>query len=273
MAADNRAWCFKPGGYPSGLHLSSTKPPEDAAPNHLLVRIHAAALNPVDIQLMNLLGSFPISWITSTEKTLCSDFSGTVISAGSGADGFAKGDEIFGLTMAPWKNCGGTLAEVAHLDLASTTVVKRPAEWSHSQAAGLGCVWLTARTCVELCQQYIEPTSSKRVVVLGGSSATGMYTILLCKKRGWKVLSTCSGRNADFVGNSVGADEVHDYTKGGVRQAVQNFNPDAIVDCVGGTECLGIAKRFVTIVGDKTGRTSMGGSFLYLYNPQMVWRW
>ena len=33
---------------------------------------------------------------------------------------------------------------------------------------------------------------------------------------------------------------------------------------------MGIAKRYVTIVGDKTARTTMGGSLLYLLYPRMV---
>src|SRR6202012_2118038 len=53
---------------------------------------------------------------------------------------------------------------------------------------------------------------------------------------------------------------------------VRTAKPYAIIDCVGGTECLGIAERYVTIVGDKTTRTAMGGSTLYLTYPSMVLR-
>jgi len=118
----------------------------------------------------------------------------------------------------------------------------------------------------------VKDTQSKRVVVLGGSSATGMYGVLLAKQRGWKVLSSCSGRNADFV-KEMGAEVVVDYTQESVAERVKAWKPDAIIDCVGGTECLGIAKRYVTIVGDKTSRTTIGGSLLYLFWPRMVLRW
>lgn len=162
------------------------------------------------------------------------------------------------------------MAEIADIDLAAAPVVKKPAEWTHAQAAGLGCVFLTAHTCVDGVAPYVDPTSTKRVAVLGGSSATGIYTIQLCKRRGWKVLTTCSGPKADFVTKTLGADEVVDYTKSSVREGVKAFKPDAIIDDVGGTECLGIAKRYVTIVGDKTGRQSMGGAMTYLWSP---WQW
>jgi reticulon-4-interacting protein 1, mitochondrial len=65
-----------------------------------------------------------------------------------------------------------------------------------------------------------------------------------------------------------GADEHVDYTSTpNLRSAIQAFNPDAVIDCVGGTTCVGLpsSKRYITIVGDKTGRTSMGGPYTY-YN-------
>lgn len=167
----------------------------------------------------------------------------------------------------------GTLCEVAHLPSASATVVKKPEGWTHTQAASLPLVWLTARTCIECIDPYVRETPIKRLVVLGGSSATGMYTIFLAEEQGWKVLTSCSNRNADFVTNTMGADEVVDYTVESVPDRVRAWKPDAIVDCVGGTECLSIAKRYVTIVGDKTARSTMGGSLLYLFHPRMVLRW
>ena len=267
VSSHAKAWTYTSGGYPSSLHLANIQPPERPAPGHVLVEVKACALNPVDIQIMNLpFWSLPY---LSYEKTACSDFSGTILAAPPESM-WKAGDEVFGVNMAPFMPASGTLSEVAHVNEAKTTIVKKPTEWSHKQAAGLGCVWLTARTCIELVGPHVKDT--KRVVVLGGSSATGMYTVMLAKKRGWEVLSTCSGKNANFV-KTMGAEHVVDYTQQSVPERVSAFKPDAIVDCVGGTECLGIANRYVTIVGDKTGRTTMGGSMIYLTHPRMVLRW
>jgi NADPH:quinone reductase-like Zn-dependent oxidoreductase len=264
------------GGYPSSLRLSSITPPSknEVKPNHILVRIHAAALNPVDIQIMNLpIWSIPLPMFTS-EKTICSDFSGTVIQGGEGS-GFSEGDEVFGVQMMPFKPCAGTLSEVAHIDLGSACVIKKPADWSFREAAVFGCVFLTAKTSIEKVKSYVDSSTSKRVVVLGGSSACGIYTILLAKKRGWKILATCSGRNAEFVRETLGADEVVDYTKQNVREEVKKFKPEAVIDDVGGTECIGLSKRYITIVGDKTGRTTMGGPLTYYLSfvPRQWIRW
>lgn len=63
-----------------------------------------------------------------------------------------------------------------------------------------------------------------------------------------------------------------DYNSSSVPDSVREFRPDAIIDCVGGTSCLGLAPQYVTIVGDKTSRASMGGNLIYWWNPQMALR-
>jgi NADPH:quinone reductase-like Zn-dependent oxidoreductase len=219
---------------------------------------------------MNLpIWSLP--YIGAGAKGIAKDFSGSVISAGA-SSGFKKDDEVFGLYMSMSR---GTLSEVAVIDVAPSAgeavVLKKPKEWSWNEAASLPLVWLTARTTIAGVESYVEKGSGNKLVVLGGSSATGMYTVWLAKQRGWTVLSTCSGRNTDFV-KDLGADTVVDYTSSSVPNAVKTFSPAAIIDCVGGTECLGLAARYITIVGDKTSRSSMGGSMLYLVSPRMVLR-
>lgn len=270
-----KSWTYTSGGYPSSLRLSSITAPSsnEVKPNHILIKIHSAALNPVDIQIMNLpFWSVPLPMLQA-EKTTASDFSGTVIQGGEGS-GFVANDEVFGVNMKPMSPCAGALSEIAHIDLASACVAKKKAGWGFNQAASLPCVFLTAKTCVASVEPYVDPTATKRVAILGGSSACGIYAVLLAKKKGWKVLSTCSGRNVEFV-RGLGADEVVDYTKESVREAVRKFRPDAVIDNVGGTEAIGLSKCYRTIVGDKTSRTSMGGPLTYYlsFAPRQWVRW
>ncbi|KAL1652350.1 hypothetical protein SLS58_000477 [Diplodia intermedia] len=272
-----RAWVYTPGlGYPACVKQTllpapvPTPPPTITstggglvAPTHLLVRVRAAALNPVDIQLMNLplpslLPSSLLSFLFP-DRGFGADFAGTVIAAGRDS-GFADGDDVFGVHLAsPFggRDDAGTLREVLNVDVTRAVVARKPPAWkSWARAAAVPLAWVTARTCVARCE--------------GG--ATGMWAVVLAKRRGWRVVATCGGRSAGFV-SSVGADVVVDYTQeGGVRARVAAERPDAIIDCVGGTECLGLARRYVTIVGDKTSRSALGGALTYLWNPQMVLR-
>jgi NADPH:quinone reductase-like Zn-dependent oxidoreductase len=59
----------------------------------ILVKVHAASINPVDIQLWRS----GIVGIVAGEKGMGRDFSGTVVAVGSNVRGWCRGDEIFGL--------------------------------------------------------------------------------------------------------------------------------------------------------------------------------
>lgn len=267
MAGKINAWTFTHGGYPKALQ-QSTLPP-DTKPlkaTEIRVKTYAASINPVDAQLMGFpLWPYLPSFLIPSEKGVAEDFSGVVQEAGPDS-GFKPGDEVLGI--CPFLP-GGTLQETIRLDTnKGSVVVPKPAEWSWEQAAALPLVWLTARTVIAEAEGHVK---KGRVAVLGGSSATGMYVVHLASRRGWTVAASCSGRNAEFV-RSMGARETVDYTAESVPDRLREFAPDVIIDCVGGTECLGIAKRYVTIVGDKTNRYTMGGANTYLWNPQMVLR-
>ncbi|THW67714.1 GroES-like protein [Aureobasidium pullulans] len=266
MASAVKAWTFTHEGYPHAIHKSALPAPFRPSATELHVRVKAAALNPVDIQLMNLpIWKYLPKFFAPLEKGIAEDFSGIVESAGKDS-GYEVGDEVFGITFTL---TGGTLQNVAIVNTKSSIVVKKPQDMSWEQAAALPLVWLTARTAISNVELFIQ--SNSRLAVLGGSSGVGMYVLQLAAQRGWEVLSTCSSRNAEFV-KSMGATRVVDYNTSDVPQAVGEFEPSAIIDCVGGTSCIGLANRYVTIVGDKTGRDSMGGAAIYLWNPQMVVR-
>ncbi|KAB2570929.1 putative alcohol dehydrogenase protein [Lasiodiplodia theobromae] len=279
-----RAWVYTTGGYPSCVRQTLLPAPDIQpaiggggiiGPTTLLIRVRAAALNPVDIQLMNLPVVWSLPYLSGAEKGIGADFAGTVVAAGreAAAGGFGAGDEVFGLHFAPFGGAAGTLKEVIAVDVRSAVVLKKPRDWTWAQAAALPLVWLTAKTCVGRCEGFVGGggKGTGTVAVLGASSATGMYAVVLAKRRGWRVVGTCSARNEEFV-KRMGVDVVIDYTKGGVREKVAAEAPDAIIDCVGGTECLDLARRYVTIVGDKTSRSAIGGSLTYLWNPRMVLR-
>lgn len=296
-----KKWTYSTGGFPQSLHQTTYTPPAPSSlkPTEVQVRTKAFAINPVDVQAMNLYGTSSSSlwWPVSTligssgdgqERETCCDFSGTVIHAGP-RSGYTMGEEVFGFTMAPMNGLG-TAGEVLTFDAASSSVAmaKKPENWDHVHAAAIPLVWLTARVSIDAVHSYIEQSRDKWLVVLGGSSSTGTCTIQLAKSRGWKVLSTCSTRNVDFVRNQLLADEVIDYTAVSsvpgeifqkLHESLQKGDQVVVVDCVGGTECLehkdlgAKIVRYVTIVGDKTDRSSMGGPAIYSSHPKMLMRW
>ncbi|KAK6827793.1 hypothetical protein PG987_011134 [Apiospora arundinis] len=243
-SSDMQAWTYTSGGYPAALQKTTIPPyATPLKPGQFRIRVKAASLNPVDAQLMGN----PL-WPYIPEAI--------------------AGDEVFGI--APFLP-EGTLQEVVQIDTGSSSsslVLPKPADWSWEQAAAVPLVWITAQTCIAKA----EPWAMKgKIAILSGSSSCGIYAVHIAKQRGWEVAATCSGRNAEHV-RSMGADTVIDYTATEVSEQVKAFAPDVILDFVGGIECLGLAKRYVTVCGDKTSRTSIGGKVIYLWNPQMVIR-
>lgn len=267
-----KSWVYTTPSYPHTLTLLDTHISSTPAPGHLLIQVHATALNPVDIQLMNVpFNSLPY---LNGPKIPARDFSGTVLAAGDGTE-FEKGDEVFGVSVTI--NGTGFLTEIADIDTtAGTAIIKKPTHLSWTQAASLPLVYLTARTTIEKCKPFMKSStpSENKLVILGGSSATGIYIVEIARSLGWTILASCSGRNAEFV-KGLGATQVVDYTTSptAVVDAVKKFSPHAIADCVGGTDCIGLAPQYVTIVGDKTSRSDIGGSVLYWTHPRMVLRW
>ena len=61
--------------------------------SEILVKVHAASINPCDIQLWRS----GIVAVVAGDKGMGKDFSGTVVAVGERVKGWAEGDQIFGL--------------------------------------------------------------------------------------------------------------------------------------------------------------------------------
>jgi NADPH:quinone reductase-like Zn-dependent oxidoreductase len=81
-------------------HLTHTPLPKPG-PNDILIKVKAAAINPVDIQIW---GNPVIGWLAGKkEKGIGRDYSGEIVAVGEdiGKSQWRIGDEIFGLCNRP----------------------------------------------------------------------------------------------------------------------------------------------------------------------------
>ena len=264
-------------------HLTHTAIPS-LRPNELLIKIHAAAINPVDIQLW---GNPLIGLVAGKkEKGIGRDYAGTIAALGSSLQKNGKweiGDAVFGLCNRPLGE--GTFTDYLQITPASEPIAKMPKDWGFEEAAAVPLVVLTAFACLDwLPAQGKSPNAERRVVVSGASGGVGGWCVQLAKQlHGCHVVGICSGRNAEFV-KGLGADEVIDYSKQDVAKTLLDARPegkkyDLYIDCVGGTEMfehwhelLHRDGAYITIVGDKTSRTAMGGPLTYFTYPSQIWR-
>jgi NADPH:quinone reductase-like Zn-dependent oxidoreductase len=180
----------------------------------------------------------------------------------------------------------GTLTQYLVIDPSSEPIAKKPSKLSHQEAAAIPLVVLTAFAILDWLPSVSQsPNSTRRVIVSGASGGVGMWCVQLAKKLyNCHVTGICSGRNADFI-RELGADEIIDYGAQDVAKTLldgrsEGRKYDLYVDCVGGTEMfnhwtelLHTSGAYITIVGDKTSRTAVGGPLTYFTYPSQVLRY
>lgn len=168
----------------SGLPLAvaDLRPvPDLKSPYHVIVRILAAGLNPTDCKMIKhfYMDSNPVG---------C-DFCGIVASAGSSST-VPVGARIIGADFPyrPNNRSNGAFAQYAVCD--SRQTLRVPADWSDTQAAGLGAIgWGTACLAISdpealgLQGRPSHPVEKARtVLVYGGGTATGVVAIQMLKR-------------------------------------------------------------------------------------------
>ncbi|CAL8299313.1 unnamed protein product [Boreogadus saida] len=231
-------------------------------PNEVIVQVHAAGLNPIDVSMRGGYGASSLSMkrdpLNLNQKgsefplVLGRDVSGVVMECGLDVKYFKEGDEVWA-AIPPWKQ--GSLAEF--VCLSANEVSLKPKSLSHSAAAALPYVAATAWSAlVNTCGLTLENSAEKRILILGGSGGVGTFAIQMLKAWGGHVTVTCS-KDAERLVRGLGADHVVDYSAGPVELALGTLEKfDVILDNVGGdTEswALGLLKpwsgaKYVTLV-------------------------
>jgi len=189
-------------GSPDVLQLADTDLPEAGA-GDVLVRVHAAALNPADWHILRgdpLVARLMGVGLTKPKARVAGiDAAGVVEAAGSDVRGLRTGDEVLGF-------CRGAFAEYACA--AADMVVPKPAGLTFEQAAA---VPVAATTALRGIREVGGVTAGQRVLVTGAGGGVGTYAVQIAAALGAEVTGVCSTRNAELV-RSIGAAHVIDYT-------------------------------------------------------------
>jgi len=203
-------------GGPEVLQFEDTPRPEPAA-RQVLVRVHAAGVNPVDWKIREgKLGQIPFPSIMG------SDFSGEVEALGPNVEEFRVGEQVFGsVADASGSYAQYALAPVSH-------IVEKPKQIDHVTAAAMPVPAMTAWQAL-FDEAKLEP--GQKVLIHAASGAVGNFAVQFAKWKGAYVIGTASGSNADLVRNA-GADEFIDYHKTRFEEAVRDV--DVVFDTVGG---------------------------------------
>jgi len=208
-------------GSPEVLKLEEIAKPT-AADDEVLVKVHAASLNPLDWHYMR--GRPYIMRMSSglgapTDTRVGVDFAGTVEAVGKNVKRFKPGDEVFG-------GRSGALAEYVTVREGRAVALK-PANLTFEQAASIP---LAAVTALQGLRDTGRIQPGHKVLINGASGGVGTFAVQIAKTFGADVTGVCSTRNVELV-RSLGADHVIDYTREDFTQSGQRY--DLILDNVG----------------------------------------
>lgn len=217
-------------GPPRELLLEDVDRPQPG-PGEVLVRVHAAGVNPPDWYMRSGFSLIPESMrpVTPFPFTPGTDVSGVVVETGRGVTEWVEGDEVFGLlrfrsTVHAAKGYAEyTTAPVGDL-------ARKPVGLDHVHAAAVPMSGLTAWQYVA---DHAGVTSASTVLVNGAAGGVGHFLVQLARKVGARVIAVASTRHEEFL-RGLGADEYIDYTKADVADVVKDV--DILFDTVGGPD-------------------------------------
>jgi len=205
-------------GGPEVLHEVAVPRPEPGL-SELLVRVHAAGLNPTDWGHR----AFPI-FLGPPPFTLGWDVSGVVEATGFGVTLFKPGDEVFG--MLPYPHGVGSHAE--YVTGPARAFATKPGNLDHVQA---GALPLAALTAWQALNDTAHLEAGQRVLIHAAAGGVGHLAVQIAKARGAYVIGTASAKNHDLL-RGLGADELIDYTTTDFAAAVADA--DVVLDTVSG---------------------------------------
>ncbi|WP_406259146.1 NADP-dependent oxidoreductase [Streptomyces chartreusis] len=212
-------------GGPETLAYGDVRDPR-VGPDSVLVKVRAAAVNPVDWKcregyLDGLIEPvFPVvpGW----------DVAGVVVQPGASVTEFAVGDEVIGYVREDFLS-RGTFAEYVAAPV--RTLARKPRNLTWEAAAGLPLVGLTA---YQVLTGVLQVKRDETVLVHAAAGGVGSIAVQLARQLGARVIGTASEHNHDFV-RGLGGEPV-EYGDG-LMERVRGLAPEGVnvaFDTVGG---------------------------------------
>jgi NADPH:quinone reductase-like Zn-dependent oxidoreductase len=201
--------------------VSENVPVPEITDDEVLIRVHAAGVNPVDwkVRAGYLSEMLPCEF----PLILGWDVSGTVAKAGSKVTRLSVGDEVYALADI---SRNGAYAEF--IAVKADGVALKPDSLDHVHAASVPLAALTAWQSIFGAADLSE---GQRILIHAAAGGVGSFAVQLAKWKGAHVLGTASARNREFL-LGLGADEIIDYTKTPFEDVAVDV--DVVLDTMGG---------------------------------------
>jgi NADPH:quinone reductase-like Zn-dependent oxidoreductase len=220
-----KAIVYRRYGGPEVLELADVAPPKMHV-DSVLVRVHAAAVNPADLQMRaghadaTVSTYFPVipGW----------DIAGVVEQVGIGVTEFEPGDEVIGYVRASVAHQHGGYAE--QIATEPQALAPKPANLSWEQAATLPLTGLTAYQAVV---RVLDVQAGTKLLVYGAAGGVGSTAVQIAISHGATVIGVDADDRAEML-RGFGAHPVSDA--GATLERIAALAPngvDAVFDTVG----------------------------------------
>jgi len=217
------------------LALEEIDAPEPG-PEHVLVRVRAAGVNPLDYHELRGTPRFArvvLGLRRPKHARRGVDVAGTVEAVGAEVTSIGPGDNVYGIGR-------GSFGELVRAT--ENVLAPKPAQLSFEEAAAIP---VAAVTALEAVRERGGLRPGQSVLVNGASGGVGTFAVQIAKALGGEVTGVCSTRNLELV-RSLGADRVLDYTNGDFASAGRH---DLVVNCAEGRSLADL--RRVLVPGGK----------------------
>lgn len=191
--------------------------------NDVLVKVMAAAVNPLDI--LQLTGSVKLVQDYRMPLTLGNECSGIVEKVGDDVKDFCVGDRVY--TRLPINNIGA-FAEYVVVD--HEALAKMPSGYEFITAAAIPLAGLTA---YQGLVEELEVQSGKTLLITGASGSFGQIAVPIAKSMGLRVVVTGNTRSQDKL-LKMGVDQYVDYKKENYWEILSDL--DYVIDTLGANE-------------------------------------
>jgi NADPH2:quinone reductase len=206
-------------GGPEVLKLEEVPTPRPGA-GQVLVRIHAAGVNPYDTYMRS--GAYAIK--PPLPYTPGSDGAGVVEDVGEGVNQVKTGDRVYTA-----KTVTGAYAEYA---LAIEGQVHAlPAKITYAQGAG---VWVPYGTAYHALYQCTKARAGETVLIHGASGGVGIAAVQMARALGLVVLGTAGTEKGLALVKREGARHAFNHTQSGyleqIRKATNGLGVDLVLE-------------------------------------------
>ena len=217
-AATMKAVVVNEYGGPEVLKYQDAPRPEPKE-DEILVRVMAAAINPVDSYVRQ--GMFAKRGLDNRPLIIGSDIAGVVEKAGPSAKKFKSGDAVYSYLSV---TRGGAYAEFAIAKESETAL--KPKNIGFEEAAA---VPLAGTTAWQALMDSAKIAEGQTILIHGGSGGVGSFAIQIARAHGLKTIATASTEHQDLL-KQLGVDQAIDYKTTKFEDVVKDV--DVVLNCV-----------------------------------------